>query len=150
MSQLEQLAYLMLTRDEGVRRKPYNDSTGKEVILPSGKVTIGVGRNLTDNGLSPDEIRYLFHNDFLTHLEIAERFFPDFSRYSTNRQLAILNLTFNLGEVRFAGFTETIAAIRAQDWQLAGRCLENSHWFFQVKDRAVRVITMLVEDCYVY
>ena len=37
-----------LTRDEGIRNKPYVDTVGK--------VTIGVGRNLSDVGLYPDEI----------------------------------------------------------------------------------------------
>lgn len=35
-----------LTRDEGLRLKPYHDSVGK--------LTIGIGRNLGDNGIIED------------------------------------------------------------------------------------------------
>ena len=40
---------------EGVEHKPYTDTVGK--------LTIGVGRNLDDRGLSDDEIDYILAND---------------------------------------------------------------------------------------
>jgi len=46
-----------LTLHEGRKNKPYK--------CTSGKITIGVGRNLDDNGLSEDEIDYLLTNDVL-------------------------------------------------------------------------------------
>ena len=44
-----------LIRDEGVRLKPYRDSVGK--------LTIGVGRNLDDKGLTRAEAEALLDND---------------------------------------------------------------------------------------
>lgn len=44
-----------LRNDEGVRFKPYRDTVGK--------LTIGVGRNLDDRGISPGEADYLLAND---------------------------------------------------------------------------------------
>ena len=44
-----------LRRDEGVRLKPYRDTVGK--------ITIGVGRNLTDVGITPDEADVLLDHD---------------------------------------------------------------------------------------
>jgi lysozyme len=54
------VSYLDITKaqlrvDEAVRAKLYKDSVGKW--------TIGVGRNLDDVGLRPDEIDYLLDND---------------------------------------------------------------------------------------
>ena len=46
---------------EGRRSHIYTDTVGK--------LTIGVGRNLTDRGLSDDEIDYLLAND----IKIAKR-----------------------------------------------------------------------------
>ena len=45
----------LLMKHEGVRNKPYEDTVGV--------LTIGVGRNLDDVGLSIDEIHYLLKND---------------------------------------------------------------------------------------
>lgn len=41
--------------DEGVREFPYTDTVGK--------LSIGVGRNLDDVGLRPDEIALMLEND---------------------------------------------------------------------------------------
>ena len=43
-----------LTRDEGMRLMPYRDTVGK--------LTIGVGRNLDDVGISLDEANMLLTN----------------------------------------------------------------------------------------
>ncbi len=44
-----------LVLDEGLETKPYTCS--------AGKITIGVGRNLEDLGISDDEAEYLLDND---------------------------------------------------------------------------------------
>lgn len=44
-----------LIRDEGLKLKPYR--------CTSNKLTIGIGRNLDDNGITEAEARYLLHND---------------------------------------------------------------------------------------
>lgn len=44
-----------LIRDEGFRSKPYK--------CTAGKLTIGVGRNIEDNGITEDEAMYLLEND---------------------------------------------------------------------------------------
>ena len=46
-----------LCRDEGFKDKPYTCS--------AGKISIGIGRNLEDVGLSRDEILYLYRNDIV-------------------------------------------------------------------------------------
>jgi lysozyme len=45
----------MLIRQEGNRKFPYE--------CTAGKLTIGVGRNLDDMGLTEDEVLYLLDND---------------------------------------------------------------------------------------
>ena len=45
----------LLRRHEGVRLKPYRDTVGK--------LTIGVGRNLDDVGITPDEATVLLRTD---------------------------------------------------------------------------------------
>lgn len=51
------LAKALIEHHEGRRAHPYTDTTGN--------LTIGVGRNLSDRGLSADEIDLLFANDLV-------------------------------------------------------------------------------------
>ena len=53
----------LLQCHEGWRQLPYYDTRGK--------LTIAVGRNLTDRGLADDEIDYLFANDLIITLNIC-------------------------------------------------------------------------------
>ena len=53
--QFDEELYAQLSLHEDKRSFPYVDSVGK--------VSIGIGRNLDDRGLSPDEIDYLYRND---------------------------------------------------------------------------------------
>ena len=52
---------------------PYMDSVGK--------CTIGVGRNLTDRGLSVDEVELLFEIDFKLAMHILDVWIKDWQSY---------------------------------------------------------------------
>ena len=45
----------LLIRHEGIKLKPYH--------CTSGKLTIGIGRNLEDRGITKEEAIYLLNND---------------------------------------------------------------------------------------
>lgn len=119
-----------LRRDEGVRYKPYRDIVGK--------LTIGVGRNLDDVGLSDDEVDYLLAND----IKRAQKGLSSYSWYialDPIRQAAVTNLAFNLGLHGLLGFPHFLSAIAKQDWPIAAAELANSVWAKQVGDRATRI-----------
>ena len=82
--------------NEGVRKYPYRCS--------AGKLTIGIGRNLEDKGLSDSEVMYLFDNDLQDTQDSAESIFEDFSQYALEEQTVILDMLFNLGTTRFKTF----------------------------------------------
>ncbi|HZR03635.1 MAG TPA: glycoside hydrolase family protein [Burkholderiales bacterium] len=131
------IAKSQLRIDEGVRGKPYRDTVGK--------LTIGVGRNLDDVGLSPDEIDYLLDND-VTNAEIVARIlFPSFNSLSDNRRAAIINMALNLGQERLAGFHDMRAAVERQDWAGAATAMLDSRWAGQVGKRADRLAQMIKE-----
>ena len=69
-----------------------------------GKLTIAVGRNLTDRGLADDEIDYLFANDLVIALQICQDLYPSFASFTPARQAALISMAFNLGKPRLAGF----------------------------------------------
>lgn len=116
---------------EGSRAFPYEDSVGK--------LTIGVGRNLDDVGLSEDEIQFLLQNDLDKALTDAKSF-PWFADLDDVRKLVVVDMIFNLGKPRFSSFVRTIAAIEAQQWQAAAMQMQDSKWFRQVGRRAQRLV----------
>lgn len=117
--------------DEGVRSKPYKDSVGK--------LTIGVGRNLDDVGLSPQEINLLLQNDIIRADADARTLISNFDSLSEQRQAALVNMVFNMGRGRVAQFQKMLAAIEAGDFDEAANQMLNSLWARQVGIRAVRL-----------
>jgi GH24 family phage-related lysozyme (muramidase) len=122
----------MIKQSEGWRAQPYNDRTGKDIILlPPAKVTIFWGLNLTD--LDQETAIQLGELALTIKLNQAEQaaktIFPQFSTFTTNRQRAILSCIYNLGAGGFAHFTKTIKYINSNNWDEASSELKNSSWF---------------------
>ena len=129
-----------LRRDEGVRYKPYTDTVGK--------LTVGVGRNLTDVGLSDDEVDYLLSND----VKRAQDGLAQFTWYASLdpvRQGACVNLAFNLGIAGLLHFPHFIAAMAHGDWTAAAGELADSLWAKQVGDRSTRLEQQIVTGTWV-
>jgi len=129
----------MLIRDEGFLLKPYMDSVGV--------LTIGVGRNLKDNGISRKEAELMLHNDIMKAMESLIKIFgQDFLDGITKaRQMALVNMMFNLGETRFRQFKRMISCIKDNDWEQAAAEAMDSFWAKQGKARAVRICSLLKE-----
>ena len=117
--------------DEDLRQKPYLDTVGK--------LTVGVGRNLDDKGLSREECLYLLDNDIADAEKDARTLFPGFDSLSAARKAALVNMAFNLGQTRLAGFRRLIEAVKEQDWEQAAKEMLDSRWAQQVGNRAVRL-----------
>lgn len=146
----------MMTIDEGSRGFPYDDVSGRGVVS-KGKVTIGIGRNLTDKPLRPDEKDYLFRNDLRDALDDCKAVFGDvFFRASLPRRLALVNMAFQLGRDKLRKFEDTVAAVLVEDWEAAAKHAADSNWAKKSIDeggtpnRARRVCRMLREDVNVY
>ena len=130
------MSYLDIARkqvetDEGRRRKPYRDTVGK--------LTIGIGRNLDDKGLSDDEIDYLLANDLRDAEKDARAVCASFNRLTDARKAVLLNMALNIGRSRLAGFRNMLAAIEAEDYDRAAVEMLDSLWARQVKSRATRL-----------
>ena len=134
---------------EGVRTKPYDDATGKELIVGSilkGKLTIGVGRNLSDVGLKDDEIEYLLKNDINVAIGSLKKIFNDFDDYPENIKRALINMMFNLGEPRFRTFKKFIQAIKDRDYKKARDEAIDSRWCKQVSRRCKFIADLIYQE----
>lgn len=123
--------------DEAVKLKPYK--------CIAEKLTIGIGRNLTDRGISPEEAEFLFEND----LELAEKEsiawlgFNCWTILNEQRRGVVINMMFNLGAPRLAKFKKFKAALLAYDYQEAAVEMLDSKWARQVGERSQRLAEMM-------
>jgi len=120
-----------LKRDEAVRLKPYKDSVGK--------LTIGIGRNLDDVGISDAEADFMLHNDIYRAESGVEEHLPWTKDLDEVRRAALVNMAFNMGIAGLLGFKNTLAAIQSGDYETAAAEMENSKWAIQVGPRAHRL-----------
>ena len=97
----------MLIRHEGLKLKPYR--------CTAGKLTIGVGRNLDDMGITENEARYLLENDLgRIRLELDDAL-PWWRALDATRQAVLLDVAFNLGLTRLMGFKKFLHALSHGD-----------------------------------
>ncbi len=124
-----------LMRDEGCRLKPYTDTVGK--------VTIGVGRNLDDVGISSAEADMMLNNDIGNVISSLDMALPVWKGLSDARQRALANMCFNLGLHGLLDFKGMLDAIRAGEFDEAAKQCLNSKWATQVGGRAQRIAMLL-------
>lgn len=125
----------MLELHEGVRRFPYR--------CTAGKLTIGVGFNLDDVGLYPEEIRFILDNRVnLLRKELAAEL-PWFVQLDEVRQAVLLDMAFNLGTQGLLKFKRTLGSIQSGNYVLAAEQMLQSLWAKQVGRRSVRLAKMM-------
>lgn len=124
-----------LIRDEGIRLKPYLDTTNH--------LTIGVGRNLTDRGITRDEALLLLDHDVDVVLAELRIRLPWFVALDEVRQRVLANMAFNLGVEKLLLFHDTLRAIADGDWSAAAAGMRASKWAQQVGLRAERLARMM-------
>lgn len=118
----------MLIRHEGMRLKPYRDT--------AGKLTIGVGRNLDDVGISESEAYAMLDVD------VGKAFwachdFPWWSKLDPVRQDVLAMMVFNMGIAKVKKFYGMLAALEKGDYAKASDEMLHSLWASQVGRRAI-------------
>ena len=124
-----------LTRDEGLRLKPYRDTVGN--------LTVGIGRNLDDVGISIDEAEYLLYNDIRRAMADLDRSLPFWRGLDEVRQRVLVNMAFNLGIGRLMQFKYTLFSVEHGEWERAAQGMLSSLWARQVGPRAERLAEMM-------
>jgi lysozyme len=121
---------------EGLRLKPYR--------CTAGKLTIGVGRNLEDRGITLSEARMLLANDLADVRNGLLNALPWVAQLDDVRQRVLIDMAFNLGLQGLLEFKRTLAAVQAGQYQQAATMMLQSRWAKQVGQRAERLSRMMV------
>ena len=127
-----------LVRDEGLRFHPYTDSVGK--------VTIGIGRNLTDVGISLAEAKLMLANDIANSQRQLNMAFPWTAALSPARYGVLLNMVFNMGIHSLGEFRNFLGAAEQGLYADAAREMLESEWAKQVGPRAQRLALQMETD----
>ena len=125
-----------LRRDEGLRLEPYRDTVGK--------LTIGIGRNLDDRGITEPEALHLLENDIEAVRSELDRRLPWIAQLDDARRGVLLNMAFNMGVDGLLGFKNMLEAVEEGDYPRAAAEMENSRWWGQVGKRARRLHTQML------
>ena len=132
--------------DEGVKYEIYLDHLG----LP----TCGIGHLIIEGDLEhgesigtpvPEErVNTLFNIDFNTMVKECEVLFDgNWESYPEEVQEILVNMCFNLGRTRLAGFKNFRKALDAGDWAEAAVEGRDSRWYRQVGNRSERLMSRL-------
>jgi len=139
-----------LVRHEGLRLKPYR--------CTAGKLTIGIGRNLNDCGISQSEAYIMLINDIMNCEKQLQAKIPDiYNGLDEVRKSVLLNMCISIPQSRFAPlrepcylgigglleFNNTLAFIGAGDWERAANGMLASKWAKQVGRRAMELSEMM-------
>lgn len=124
-----------LEMHEGKRARIYVDTVGK--------VSVGIGRNLTDKGLRPDEIELLYRNDVEEAVAELDRVLPWWHQLDEVRRRVMVDLMFNTGAPTLMQFTTTLGHIQAGRYREAAEGMLASKWAQQTGARARRLAAMM-------
>lgn len=126
----------LLLSHEGMRLKPYK--------CTAGKLTIGIGRNLDDRGITEVEAKFLLENDLAECEEDLKVIFLDQFYYLPEQtQMVLMDMRFQLGPGRFRKFKKMIQAVKQSDPQEMIKQMKDSRWYRQVPNRAEDLIRMI-------
>lgn len=124
-----------LVRHEGLQTKVY--------MCPANKLTIGVGRNLEDRGITEKEAMYLLNNDILeVHNQLSCKY-PFYDTLDDKRQEVLINMAFQLGLSGLSEFKKTLELIEKGLYKSASQEMLNSNWAKQTPKRALELSNLM-------
>ncbi|ASU03425.1 lysozyme [Pseudoalteromonas phage SL25] len=120
-----------LKKHEGLKLKPYTDTVGK--------LTLGIGRNLEDKGITEQEALFMLNNDVDYFYKKITKELPWIKNLDDARQNVLVNMAFNLGVNGLLSFKNMLNAVATCRFLLASEEMLNSKWARQVGNRAVEL-----------
>jgi lysozyme len=123
-----------LKAHEGVRHFPYKDTMGN--------LTIGVGHNISTNGISLHIIDLILDEDIMWATEQALAQLPWIAMLDDVRKRAFVELFFNMG-LKVMTFHQALDSAKRGDWLGCMAGFRESLWHRQVGHRAIDLERML-------
>ncbi len=114
-----------IKKHEGLKLKPYQ--------CPKGKITIGYGRNLEDNGITLHEAEKMLETDLLNiKLELEDNI-KFFHTLDPIRKNVLIEMAYNMGVRNLLNFKNTLKFMEKRDFINASIEMLDSQWHEQLK-----------------
>jgi len=120
--------YESIKKHEGLRLKPYK--------CPAGKLTIGYGRNLEDNGITELEAEELLRNDIF---RINEELMDSIGQYPSLPLFikdVLVEMAYQMGVNGLLKFEKTLEFVSQGAYEKASIEMLDSQWAKQTPQRA--------------
>ena len=128
--------YDLIKKHEGFRGIPYDCATGEPLKAAMGSITIGYGRNLEANPITPTEAHEWLHRQVqILHTQITAGF-PPFTLLDEARQYVLIDIAYNVGVAGLLAFRKMLAHVKDFRYDLAADEMLASRWASQVPTRA--------------
>ena len=131
-----------LETDEGRIDEIYTDHLGYP--------TFGIGHLVVEHDaeygkeigtyVSENRVIKVFEQDIKTVLSDCNRLYEDFEDLPEEAQRVIANMMFNMGYTRLSKFVGMKSGVDARDWNEAADEMVDSSWYYQVINRATRLV----------
>jgi lysozyme len=134
------LAKELIRVHEGTRLYPYEDD--------KGNITIGVGRNLTGNGITTIEVEAILAHDIHRCFREISGVVVGFGSLHPIRRAVLIDMFFQLGQTRFSKFKNMLACIAQMDCEGAAREMLDSVWGREYRTRAQTLADLFLTCSY--
>jgi len=129
----EDMAKKHTIANEGIVLSRYVDSLGFPTIGIGHRIT---GKEKIGNKITKEKALSIFDKDYNIAKNIAKAI-PGWNLLNPAQQAALTDMAFNLGEAGLKGFKNTLSAIEAGDYDVAGEEILDSKYSSQVGRRAL-------------
>jgi len=119
-----------LIQEEGLKLKLYT--------CTAGKLTIGVGRNVEDRGITHETAMQMLDEDIDICVGELEKNLSWFEDAPDKIQEVLIDLCFNMGINRLMGFVKTLHKLKTGAYKEAAEELLDSRYASSVPNRAKR------------
>lgn len=124
-----------ITKHEGIELMPYR--------CTSDKLTIGVGRNIEDRGISHETAMQMLDEDIDICINELQQTVSYWNDLPSRVKEGLINLCFNMGISRLMAFKKTFGFLREGMYDKAADELLESRYANQVGQRAIDVANMI-------
>jgi len=135
MADIDPVLKAQLVFFEGYRASPYVDG--------SGKITIGIGYNLTDDGVPGSIIDELYTLSVGRAQAGLDAIDPWWRGLDPVRGRALQNFIFNVGQGTYRTFSTFRGLMQAGQYEQAGADLAAQAWYGQVGRRGPMLVSMI-------
>ena len=113
---------------------------------PAGKLTVGYGHNVEDNGLSEKIAMELLRDDVTIAEREIKKIVENYDSLSDERQEVLVNMLFNVGLPTLKKFRNMLFAVEKNDFETAAEEMQNSRWYRQVGNRGRELVEQMKSE----